>query len=165
MNGGDDVNLSLGLPPYLKSHASLWFNTLPTPDEMSFDELSEELVTHFGSGASEWRVRQALGQRRQLEKESVADYSYSLRTHCVRINLPRTEWTHYFVQGLLPEIREYVVLQQPESLEVAENYAKLKESVLATSAKKEEFSPKGSVCADIRGAFKGNRFQGYVTRS
>ena len=37
---------------------------------------------------------------------------------------------------------EYVVLQQPESLEVAENYAKLKESVLATSGKKEEFSPK-----------------------
>ena len=165
MNGWDDVNLSLGLPLYLKGHASAWFNTLPTPDEMSFDELSEELVTHFGSGASEWRVRQALGQRRQLEKESVAHYSYGLRTHCARINLPRTEWTHYFVQGLLPEIREYVVLQQPESLEVAENYAKLKESVLATSAKKEEFSPKGSVCADIRGAFKGNRFQGYVTRS
>ena len=142
LNGWDDVNLSLGLPLYLKGHASAWFNTLPTPDEMSFDELSEELVTHFGSGASEWRVRQALGQRRQLEKESVADYSYGLRTHCARINLPRTEWTHYFVQGLLPEIREYVVLQQPESLEVAENYAKLKESVLATSGKKEEFSPK-----------------------
>ena len=103
MNGGDDVNLSLGLPLYLKGHASAWFNTLPTPDEMSFDELSEELVTHFGSGASEWRVRQALGQRRQLEKESVADYSYSLRTHCVRINLTRTEWTHYFVQGFSPK--------------------------------------------------------------
>ena len=68
--------MSLGLPLYLKGHASAWFNTLPTPDEMSFDELSEELVTHFGSGASEWRVRQALGHRRQLEKESVADYSY-----------------------------------------------------------------------------------------
>ena len=106
------------------------------------DKLSEELVTHFGFGASKWPVRQALGQRRQLEKESVADYSYSLRTNCARINLPRTEWTHYFVQGLLPEIREYVVLKQPESLVVTENYAKLKESVLATSGKKEEFSPK-----------------------
>ena len=46
------------------------------------------------------------------------------------------------MQGLLPEIRECVVLQLPESLEVAETYAKLKESVLATSGKKEEFSPK-----------------------
>ena len=86
-------------------------------------------------GASEWRVTQALGQRRQLEKESVADYSYSLRTHCARLNLPRAEWTHYFVQGLRPETREYVVLQQPDNLEAAENFAKLKESVLSTSEK------------------------------
>ena len=85
------------------------------------------------SGASEWRVRQALGQRRQLEKESVADYSYSLRTHCARLNLPRT------VQGLKPDIREYVVLQQPDSLEAAENFAKLKESVLVSSDRKPTF--------------------------
>ena len=102
---------------------------------MSFDELSAALIHHFASGASEWRVRQALGQRRQLDKESVADYSYSLRTHCARLNLPRTEWTHYFVQGLRPEIREYVILQQPDNLESAENYAKLKESVLSTTDK------------------------------
>ena len=86
-------------------------------------------------------MRQALGQRRQLEKESVADYSYSLRTHCARINLPRSEWTHYFVQGLIPEIREYVFLQQPENLEAAENFAKLKESVLAGSNERADFNP------------------------
>ena len=142
LNGWDDNNLALGLPLYLKGHASAWFKTLPTADEMSFDELSEQLITHFASGASEWRVRQALGQRRQLEKESVADYSYSLRTHCARINLPRSEWTHYFVQGLLPDIREYVILQQPENLESAENFAKLKESVLAGSSKSTDFNPK-----------------------
>ena len=142
LNGWDDSNLALGLPLYLKGHASAWFKTLPTADEMSFDELSEQLITHFASGASEWRVRQALGQRRQLEKESVADYSYSLRTHCARINLPRSEWAHYFVQGLLPEIREYVILQPPENLESAENFAKLKESVFAGSGKRTDFNPK-----------------------
>ena len=131
LNSWDDNNLALGLPLYLKGHASAWFKTLLAADEMSFDELSEQLITHFASVASEWRVRQALGQRRQLEKESVADYSYNLRTHCARINLPRSEWTHYFVQGLLPDIREYVILQQPENLESAENFAKLKESVFA----------------------------------
>ena len=56
--------------------------------------------------------------------------------------MPRSEWTHYFVQGLLPEIREYVVLQQPENLEAAENFAKLKESVLANSVKHAAFDPK-----------------------
>ena len=142
LNGWDDNNLALGLPLYLKGHASAWFQTLPTADEMSFDELSEQLITHFASGASEWRVRPALGQQRQLGKESVADYSYSLRTHCARINFPRSECTHYFVQGLLPEIREYVILQQPENLESAENFAKLKESVFAGSSKRTDFNPK-----------------------
>ena len=75
LNGWDDDNLVLGLPLYLKGHPSAWFKTLPTADEMSFGELSEQLIRHFASGSSEWRVRQALGQRRQLEKESVADYS------------------------------------------------------------------------------------------
>ena len=135
LNGWSEVNLALGLPLYLKGHASAWFKTLESPDAMSFDELSAALIHHFASGASEWRVRQALGQRRQLEKESVADYSYSLRTHCARLNLPRGEWTHYFVQRLKPEILKYVVLQQPDNLEAAENFAKLKESVLSSSEK------------------------------
>ena len=65
----------------------------------------------------------------------MADYAYSLRMHCAKLNLPRSEWTHYFVRGLRPEIPEYVALQQPENLEVAENYAKLKESVLSGSEK------------------------------
>ena len=142
LNGWDDNNLALGLPLYLKGHASAWFKTLLAAEKMSFDELSEQLITHFASGASKWRVRQALGLRQQLEKESVADYSYSLPTHCARINSPRSEQTHYFVQGLLPEIQEYVILQQPENLELAENYAKLKESVFAGSSKRTDFNAK-----------------------
>ena len=63
LNGWDDNNLALGLPLYLRSHANAWFKTLPMADEMSFEELSEQLITHFASGASEWHVRQALGQR------------------------------------------------------------------------------------------------------
>ena len=142
LNGWDDNNLALGLPLYLKGHASAWFKTLPMADEMSFEELSEQLITHFASRASEWHVRQVIGQRQQLEKESVADYSYSLRTHCARMNLPRSEWTHYLVQSLLPEIRDYVILQQPENLELAQNFAKLNESVFAGSNKRTDFNPK-----------------------
>ena len=59
LNGLSGVNLALGLPLYLKGHASAWFKTLESPDEMSFDELSAALIHHFASGASEWRVRQA----------------------------------------------------------------------------------------------------------
>ena len=56
-------------------------------------------------------------------------------THCARLSLQRSEWTHYFIQGLRPEIRDYVVLQQPDHLDEAENFTQLKEFVLASSDK------------------------------
>ena len=68
-------------------------------------------------------------------KSSASELGLSLRMHCAKLDLPRSEWTHYFVHGLRPEIREYVVLQQPENLEVTENFVKLKESVLTGSEK------------------------------
>ena len=75
---------------YLKRHASAWFKTLEAPDEMSFEELSQALIEHFAFGSSEWRVRRALSQRRQLESEPVADYAYSLRIDCAKLDLPRS---------------------------------------------------------------------------
>ena len=39
---------------------------------------------------------------------------------------------YYFIQGLRPEIRNYVILQQADSLDEAENFAQLKEFVLAS---------------------------------
>ena len=70
-----------------------------------------------------------------MDKESVADYSYSVRTYCSRLHLPKYEWAYHFVQGLRSEIHEYVILQQPGSFEAAENFALLKEFVLASSVK------------------------------
>ncbi|KAL9976989.1 hypothetical protein ACROYT_G014344 [Oculina patagonica] len=131
LNGWDEDKLALGLPLYLKGHASIWFKTLENSDCMKFDELSAAIISHFACGASEWRIRQALSQRRQLENEPVNDYSYSIRSYCVQLNLPRSEWMHYFVLGLKPEIREHVILQQPKTLEEAENFSKLKECVLS----------------------------------
>ena len=123
LNGWSNEDLAVGLPLYLKGHASAWFKSLGNVDGKTFDQLKALVTEHFASGASAWRIRQTLGQRCQLEKEPVSEYSYSFRIHCARLNLPTSEWTHYsnFVQGLKPKIREYVILQQPENYEVAEN--------------------------------------------
>ena len=96
------------------------------------------MIEHFASGGSTWHIRQTLGQRRQLEREPISKYSYSVCTHFARLDLWTSEWTNYFTQGLKAEIRKYVILQQPE------NYAKLKESVLASSDKPQAFNPKQS---------------------
>ena len=104
-------------------------------DDMTFVELTSALIDHFTSGANQWRIRQALGERRQNDKESAADYSCSVRTYFTKLNLPKSEWTYHFVQGLNSEIREYVILQQPGTFEAAENFALLKEFVLVSSVK------------------------------
>ena len=142
LNGWTNGDFAIGLPLYLKGHASAWFKSLGNVDGKTFDQLKTLMVEHFASGGSTWCMRQTLGQCRQLEEEPVSEYSYSVRTHCTRSNLPTSEWTHYFFQGLKPEIREYVILQQPENYETAENYAKVKESVLASSDKPQTFDPK-----------------------
>ena len=71
LNSREDNNLALGLPLYLKGHANAWFKTLPMADEMSFEELSEQLITHFASGASEWCARQVLGHSDNWRKNQL----------------------------------------------------------------------------------------------
>ena len=133
MNGWNGDDLPIGLPLYLKGNASAWFKCLQGADEMTFDELSTAMINHFASRATQWRIRQSLSQLRQLEKQSVTDYSHNVRTLCAWLSLPRTEWIHYFIRGLRPEIRDYVILQQPNHLDEAENFAQLKEFVLTSS--------------------------------
>ena len=45
---------------------------MPLADKMTFVELFAALTQYFASKASEWCVRQAINQRRKLEKELFA---------------------------------------------------------------------------------------------
>ena len=130
LNGWDEEKLALGLPLFLKKHASVWFKTLTEADKNeSFQVLSQKLISHFESKVTLWQLRQKLEERRQLLGETVADYYYDILSFCSRLNLPKSEWLYCFVRGLRPEIREHVILQQPPDLESALNFAKLKELV------------------------------------
>ena len=130
LNGWDEEKLALGLPLFLKKHASVWFKTLTEADKNeSFQVLSQKLISHFESKVTLWQLRQKLEERRQLLGETVADYYYDILSFCSRLNLPKSEWLYCFVRGLRPEIREHVILQQPPDLESALNIAKLKELV------------------------------------
>ena len=68
-------------------------------NEMTIDELSTAMINNFVSRATQWRIRQTLSQLRQLELESVADYSHNVRNLSSRLGLPRSEWAYYFIQG------------------------------------------------------------------
>ena len=61
--------------------------------------------------------------------KSVSEFAAGIHRLGQRINLPRSECINYFIQGLKPELKSFVILQRPTSLKEAEMHAKLKESV------------------------------------
>ena len=117
------------LPLFLTGSASIWFNTTPELKGRSFDHLSEALKKQFHSDSDVWLLRQRLNDTKQLPTETVSMFAAKIRRLCQRINLPRSECVNYFIQGLQPHIKSYVLLQRPGTFEDAEMHAKLKESL------------------------------------
>ena len=113
------------MPLNFQGHANIWFNSLSDDAYSTYDQLLE----FFNSGASKWRLRQELNQHKQGNLESVVDCTADIRRQSQRIGLPKAEWLHLFIQGLRSDIKNHVVLHQPESFEQAKNLAKLKEVV------------------------------------
>ena len=97
LNGWDEEELALGLPLFLKKHASVWFITLTETDKIeSFQVLSPKLISYFESNVTLWQLRQKLEERRHLLGETVVDYYYDILSFCSRLNLPKSEWLYCF---------------------------------------------------------------------
>ena len=88
----------------------------------------EALKRQFHSSADVWLLCQKLNTGKQLATESVTVYAADIRRTSRKINLPNSETVNYFIQGLKPALKAYVLLQQPDTIEAAENHAKLRES-------------------------------------
>ena len=97
LNGWDEEELALGLPLFLKKHASVWFITLTEADKNeSFQVLSPKLISYFESNVTLWQLRQKLEECRHLLGETVVDYYYDILSFCSRPNLPKSEWLYCF---------------------------------------------------------------------
>ena len=117
-------------PLLLSGTAEIWYTTLDKSSLTSFDQLVKLLHDRFFlSQTANWVLRQELGQRKQGRNESLSAYSADIRRRCQRLAIPIGEQLHYFIQGLSPSIRNHVFLQQPKSLEEAENAARIKDSL------------------------------------
>ena len=101
---------------------------LQTSPRKAYEDIVDAMRQQFHSTADQWLLRQKLNNRKQLPSETVTTYAADIRRISRRIDLPRTEAVNYFIQGLKPALKSYVMLQQPSTIEEAENHAKLKES-------------------------------------
>ena len=76
LNGWEKLDLVFPSFAKKKKHSSLWFKTLSGSENLTFEVLSQKLISFFGSKANQWQFIQKLEVRRQLLGETVADYFF-----------------------------------------------------------------------------------------
>lgn len=64
-----------------------------------------------------------------MPNETVAQFASDIRRLSHRLDLSSEQSLTTFVQGLRPELKNYVVLQRPKTFAEAKNHAKLKETL------------------------------------
>jgi len=136
-----DEKQALVLPFYLKGNASIWFKSLSSlRNETNLQELKEALLKQYVPSYYYLRLRTQLDEIKQCKDQRVDDYIAEVRQCCSRLNLIQSEWMHHLLKGLRSEIKEYVLLQAPETFEEAEKYARLKEFALQTITRERKCS-------------------------
>ena len=114
----------------LTNNANVWFSASPHLASKTYDQLCEALIKQFLSESDIWLLRQQLLNKQQTENESVAQFASEIRKLCLRLDLPVEGSVHFFINGLKPELKNYVLLQRPKTFFEAETCAKLKEALL-----------------------------------
>jgi len=117
------------LPVLLTGPARVWFLSTPHLAGKRYDQLCAELIKQFHTESDIWLLKQQLTNRKQLPGETVGQYASEIRKLCQRLELPDEQSVTHFLTGLLPGLRNYVVLQQPKTLLDAETHAKMKEAL------------------------------------
>ena len=110
-----------------------WFQTLPEETVNTFNSLVEALKGRFGASNMDFILRQELYARRQGPLEPLASYTEDIIKRCQRLALNDNELMNIFINGLNPELKSHVVLNQPTSFADAEKLARLREAVSKTS--------------------------------
>ena len=104
------------LPLLLTGNANVWFSASPHLAGKTYDQLCEALIKQFLLESDIWLLRQQLLNKKQTENESVAHFASEIRKLCLRLDLPVEESVHFFINGLKPELKNYVVFTATKNI-------------------------------------------------
>ena len=116
--------------------AADFYATLSDYSRSDFESFQEALTRHFGPTELDFIERQELSSRLQKPDEPLDKYSSFIQQRCHRLLIAPQECLHYLANGLLPQLREYVLLNKPKTFEEAEELARLRDSVTKTTESK-----------------------------
>lgn len=130
---------ALGL--LLKETAEVWFNNLPPPIAQNFQAFVQEFRAHFSAQNPRWITENELFSRVQNVHESVESYYSALRKQGSKLAKTDAEILSYFIRGLRPAIKAYVIGQNPLNIDEAYQKAKIGESIAQITPDSSDLSP------------------------
>ena len=90
---------------------------------------SSFLTLYFGAQSLEFIFRQELYTRKQGPNEPLSLYTEDVIKKCQRLLLSENEMMNVFINGLVEDLRNHVILGQPKTFAEAENLACLRNAV------------------------------------
>ena len=129
-----NVQKAEALPLLLTGNVNVWFSASPHLAGKTYDQLCEALIRQFLSESDIWLLRQQLLNKRQTENDSVAQFASEIRKLYLRSDLLVEESVRFFINGIKPELKSYVVLQRPKTFFEADTCANLRRQYPSTKS-------------------------------
>lgn len=129
LNGWSLTDKINALPLYLDGVAKTWFLNLPAETQNNYDLFKEVFLARFDSEEVQLYLWPQLRDRKQKAMESVDHYASDIQKYSKRLHLSEIDAMRHFIDGLLPDLQNFVLLKQPTSLAAAAAEARLKQVV------------------------------------
>jgi hypothetical protein len=132
-----------GVPPFkkagyfallLKSSAANWYFQLSHAEQNDYNLLKESFIQRFHDPNMDALKMQTLLQKEMQSGDNIELYINEMSKLCSELALSDKEKLSFFLRGLFPEIKQYVLRQAPLTLAAAETAARLYASTAALTA-------------------------------
>lgn len=135
----NDNKAKATLPLLLKENALRWYVALPQHVKDNYAELKREFIIRYGPDERvQWQRTASLYQTAQGSGESVEDYVSGVTSKGAELNLPEEQLRNIVLNGLRPHLRQFVLQQNPATLDDMRKSAKLAELTLPDTAKEQQ---------------------------
>jgi len=129
-------NVKLLIPMFLTGAAAEWYENLAFPATLElFKTAFEEKFK--ATGASRWRARTELRERKQGATEKVSTYIETVRKMAKKMAIDDETALWSIIDGLRPEIKRSVIEKDPKTVAEMKTHAELAESANMAAGKSE----------------------------
>lgn len=115
---------------YLGGAAELWYAGLGDAQKATFDALKQTFIDYFVTSRPKYAMEQELMNTDQRPGQTVDDFAADIQSKCSLLGKSDEDRRTYFVRGLLPELKAFVIARDCTTYEDALKTARLGATVV-----------------------------------